>query len=78
MKLFSFRDSAYLYDSNAAELSENARTARVSKKLSVVEKITQKLEDFMSKEAVYDLNQGTEDNRYSLLSGSLSMALCCI
>ncbi|KAG6555997.1 hypothetical protein Mapa_001937 [Marchantia paleacea] len=69
---------AYLYDSNAAELSENVRSARGAKKLSVVERITQKLEDFMSKEAVYDLNQGMEDNRYSLLSGSLSMALCYI
>lgn len=60
-------------------MSDTARN-RVSanNKQSTVEKITQKLEDFMSKEAVYDLNQGMEDNRYSLLSGSLSMALCCI
>ncbi|KAL3689497.1 hypothetical protein R1sor_015806 [Riccia sorocarpa] len=69
---------AYLYDSQASEVAANARTARAVKKQSVVEKITQKLEDFMSKEAVCDLNQGMEDTRYSLLSGSLSMALCYI
>ncbi|KAL2631643.1 hypothetical protein R1flu_016329 [Riccia fluitans] len=69
---------AYLYDSQGIEVAANARSARAVKKQSAVEKITQKLEDFVAKEAVCDLNQGMEDTRYSLLSGSLSMALCYI
>ncbi|CAM6096529.1 unnamed protein product [Calypogeia fissa] len=69
---------AYLFDSSESDVSDTARSRVSTKKQSTVEKITQNLEDFMSKEAVYDLNQGMEDNKYSLLSGSLSMALCYI
>jgi len=70
--------STFLYDSAAIDGTASGRSKQDKQPESRSTTITQKLQEFVKKDGAAETNLGPVENQFSNLSGSLSMALCCI